>query len=54
VYGNVVHYSGQQKYVAIHCLEKEDSAKVNVKDVIIQDQESGWMDQALVLEWIIA
>jgi hypothetical protein len=25
---------------------------VNVKDVIIQAQESGWMDQALVLNWI--
>jgi hypothetical protein len=24
--------------------------KVNVKDVIIQAQESGWMDQALVLD----
>jgi hypothetical protein len=26
--------------------------KVNVKVVIIQAQESGWMDQALVLDWI--
>jgi hypothetical protein len=25
---------------------------VNVKNVIIQAQESGWMDQALVLDWI--
>jgi hypothetical protein len=25
---------------------------VNVKGVIIQAQESGWMDQALVLDWI--
>jgi hypothetical protein len=25
---------------------------VNVRGVIIQAQESGWMDQALVLDWI--
>jgi hypothetical protein len=54
VYSNVVHYGGQQKIAAIQHLEKKKNTllKVNVKVVIIQAQESGWMDQALVLDWI--
>jgi hypothetical protein len=33
-------------------LKMKTVPKVNVKGVIIQAQESGWMDQALVLDWI--
>jgi hypothetical protein len=33
-------------------LKRKTLPKVNVKGVIIQAQESGWMDQALVLDWI--
>jgi hypothetical protein len=33
-------------------LKRKTLPKVNVKGVIIQAQESGWMDQALVLHWI--
>jgi hypothetical protein len=33
-------------------LKTKTLPKVNVKGVIIQAQESGWMDQALVLDWI--
>jgi hypothetical protein len=47
-----VDYSKRQKISTIHVLEKEDIhfclPKVNVKGVIIQAQESSWMDQALV------
>jgi hypothetical protein len=33
-------------------LKRKTLPKANVKGVIIQAQESGWMDQALVLGWI--
>jgi hypothetical protein len=33
-------------------LKRKTLPKVNVKGVITQAQESGWMDQALVLDWI--
>jgi hypothetical protein len=33
-------------------LKRKTLPKVNVKGVIFQAQESGWMDQTLVLEWI--
>jgi hypothetical protein len=33
-------------------LTRKTLPKVNVKGVIIQAQESGWMDQALELDWI--
>jgi hypothetical protein len=52
VFGNTVHNGGRQKTAAIHRLEKKTQPKVNVKGVIIQAKESGWMDQALVLDWI--
>jgi hypothetical protein len=34
-------------------LRRKTLPKVNVKGVIVQTQESGWMDQVLVLDWII-
>jgi hypothetical protein len=33
-------------------LKRKTVPKVNVKVVIIQAQQSGWMDQDLVLDWI--
>jgi hypothetical protein len=33
-------------------LKRKTLPRVNVKGVIIQAQESGWMDQSLVLDWI--
>jgi hypothetical protein len=33
-------------------LKRKILPKVNVKGVFIQAQESGWMDQAMVLDWI--
>jgi hypothetical protein len=33
-------------------LKRKTLPKVNVKGVIIKAQESGWMDHALVLDWI--
>jgi hypothetical protein len=50
VYGNVVHYG--RKLPPYNTLKRKTPPKVDVKGVIIQAQESGSMDQALVLDWI--
>jgi hypothetical protein len=33
-------------------LKRKTLPKINVKGIIVQAQESGWMDQSLVADWI--
>jgi hypothetical protein len=41
-----------RKFVPYVVLKRKTLPKVNVKGVIMFAQESGWMDQALVVDWI--